>query len=64
VCDLKFKMYKIMLNVLARTVSWHRWLVTGLSLQRPRSEPRPVPEGFVEVKVEVGQVFLTIFICH
>jgi hypothetical protein len=50
-------MYKIMLTVLPQAVAWLRWLVTGLSLQRPRFEGRTVHERFVVVKVEVGTGF-------
>jgi len=39
-----------------RTMLWPRWLVTSLSLQRPRFNPRPVHTAHVD-KMAVGQFF-------
>jgi hypothetical protein len=39
---------------------WLRWLVTGLSLQRPAFTPRLVHKGFVVDKVALGQVFFCV----
>ena len=41
-------------------VSWPRWFVTILSLQRPRFNPRAVHVESVVVRVAIGQVSLTI----
>jgi hypothetical protein len=41
-------------------VPWLRWLVTGLSQQRPRFVPMSVHVGFVVDKVALAQVFLQV----
>jgi hypothetical protein len=38
--------------------SWLRWLLAGLSPQRPEFLPGSVHVGFVVHKVALGQVFL------
>jgi hypothetical protein len=41
-------------------VPWLRWLVTGLSPQRPGFNPGSVHVEFVVDKVALGQVFLRV----
>lgn len=42
---------------ICRAVPWLRWLVIGLSLQRPRFNHRPFHVGFVIHKLALGPVF-------
>ena len=48
--------YDTVKRYMSRVMPWLRWLVTGLSLQNPRS----VRVGFVVDKVALGQVFLQV----
>ena len=41
---------------------WLRWLVTGLSLQRPGFNPRPFSVVFRVDKVGLGQSFLSVLL--
>jgi len=41
---------------------WLRWLVTGLSLQKPGFNPRPFSVGFRVDKVGLGQSFLMVLL--
>jgi hypothetical protein len=47
----------IHMPVTALATLWLWWLVTGLSIQRPRFKHRPVHVGFMVSKVPLGQVF-------
>jgi hypothetical protein len=42
-------------------IPWLRQLIAGLSLSRPKFDPRPVHVRFVVGKVALGQVFLQVY---
>jgi small-conductance mechanosensitive channel len=47
-------------TILTQAVSWHRLLVTGLSLRRPEFAPGSVHVRFVVGKVALGQVSVRV----